>query len=113
MSRQKQQTPDFEAALAELEAIVQRLEQGELSLEESLRQFERGVVLTRNCQKALQQAEEKVRVLGPRRLEEIVNGVVEADIPWKDALLDAISPKDLVARSPQQTVDAIVARARG
>ena len=57
--------------------------------------------------------EEKVRVLGPRRLEEIVNGVVEADIPWKDALLDAISPKDLVARSPQQTVDAIVARARG
>ena len=63
MSRQKQQAPDFEAALAELEAIVQRLEQGELPLEESLRQFERGVVLTRSCQKALQQAEEKIRVL--------------------------------------------------
>ena len=63
MTRQKQATPDFEAALAELETIVQRLEQGELSLEESLRQFERGVVLTRSCQKALRQAEQKIRVL--------------------------------------------------
>jgi len=64
VTRQKQQaTPDFEAALAELEAIVARLEQGDLPLEESLRQFERGVVLTRSCQKALQQAEEKIRVL--------------------------------------------------
>ena len=63
MTRQKPATPDFEAALAELESIVQRLEQGELSLEESLRQFERGVVLTRSCQKALRQAEQKIRVL--------------------------------------------------
>ncbi len=63
MTRQKQATPDFEAALAELETIVQRLEQGELSLEESLRQFERGVVLTRSCQKALRQAEQKIKVL--------------------------------------------------
>ena len=60
---QKQATPDFEAALAELESIVARLEQGELPLEESLRQFERGVVLTRLCQKALSQAEQKIRVL--------------------------------------------------
>jgi exodeoxyribonuclease VII small subunit len=63
VSRQKQQAPDFEAALAELEGIVQSLEQGELPLEESLRQFERGVVLTRSCQRALQQVEEKIRVL--------------------------------------------------
>jgi exodeoxyribonuclease VII small subunit len=63
VTRTRTATPDFEAALAELEAIVQRLEQGELSLEESLRQFERGVVLTRSCQKALQQAEQKIRVL--------------------------------------------------
>jgi exodeoxyribonuclease VII small subunit len=41
LTRQKSATPDFEAALAELEQIVERLEQGELSLEESLRQFER------------------------------------------------------------------------
>jgi exodeoxyribonuclease VII small subunit len=49
--------------LAELEQIVQRLEQGELSLEESLRQFERGVELTRGCQKALRQAEQKIQIL--------------------------------------------------
>jgi exodeoxyribonuclease VII small subunit len=63
VTRQKQATPDFEASLAELEAIVARLEQGELPLEESLRQFERGVALTRACQKALGEAEKKIRVL--------------------------------------------------
>lgn len=54
---------DFEGSLAELEAIVDRLEQGELSLDESLRQFERGVQLTRVCQAALKQAEHKVEIL--------------------------------------------------
>ena len=55
--------PDFEASLAELEGIVEKLEQGELSLEESLQQFERGVQLTRQCQTALTQAEQKVEIL--------------------------------------------------
>jgi exodeoxyribonuclease VII small subunit len=54
---------DFERSLSELEAIVEQLEQGELSLDESLRQFERGVQLTRLCQGALKQAEQKVEVL--------------------------------------------------
>jgi len=63
LTRLKTATPDFEAALAELEQIVERLEQGELSLEESLRQFERGIELTRNCQKALRQAEQKISIL--------------------------------------------------
>lgn len=55
--------PDFEKSLAELEQIVERMEQGELSLDESLKQFERGVALTRSCQSALQQAEQKVAIL--------------------------------------------------
>lgn len=55
--------PDFEASLAELEAIVEKLEQGELSLDDSLKQFERGVQLTRICQAALAQAEQKVEIL--------------------------------------------------
>jgi exodeoxyribonuclease VII small subunit len=55
--------PDFEKSLAELEQIVDRMEQGELSLDESLKQFERGVALTRSCQTALQQAEQKVEIL--------------------------------------------------
>ena len=46
--------------MAELEAIVERLEHGDLPLEESLKQFERGVELTRTCQAALKQAEQKV-----------------------------------------------------
>lgn len=54
---------DFEKALGELEALVERMEQGELSLEESLRQFERGIALTRACQKALAEAEQKVQIL--------------------------------------------------
>jgi exodeoxyribonuclease VII small subunit len=53
----------FEAALAELEQIVGKLERGELKLEESLQLFERGVALTRACRKSLDGAELKVRQL--------------------------------------------------
>lgn len=53
----------FEAALAELEGLVEKMETGELSLEQSLAAFERGVRLTRHCQAALQAAELKVKVL--------------------------------------------------
>ena len=66
MTQKKQSIPDFESSLAELESIVQRLEHGELPLEESLRQFERGVALTRSCQKALRQAEQKIQVLSKK-----------------------------------------------
>ncbi len=54
---------DFERSLAELEAIVDKLEQGDLSLDDSLKHFERGVQLTRVCQAALKQAEQKVEIL--------------------------------------------------
>lgn len=54
---------DFEAALQELEELVDKMENGNFGLEESLQQFERGVSLTRACQKALSDAEQKVRIL--------------------------------------------------
>ncbi len=54
---------NFEAALAELEALVAQMEGGELSLDESLKAFERGVKLTRQCQQVLSTAELKVRTL--------------------------------------------------
>jgi exodeoxyribonuclease VII small subunit len=57
---------DFEQSMAELEAVVARLEQGEVPLEEALAAFERGVALTRACQQALTQAEQKVEVLTSR-----------------------------------------------
>ena len=54
---------NFEASLAELEALVKQMEQGDLTLEDSLAAFERGILLTRGCQAALAQAEQKVNVL--------------------------------------------------
>lgn len=54
---------DFEKALKELEQLVEKMEQGDLSLEESLKQFERGIALTRACQEALSKAEQKVQIL--------------------------------------------------
>lgn len=56
-------TPDFEATLAELQTLVERLEKGDLSLDDSLKAYERGVALTRACQEALQNAELRVRKL--------------------------------------------------
>jgi exodeoxyribonuclease VII small subunit len=57
----KQQT--FESSLSSLEKIVRRLEQGDLSLEESLKLFEDGVKLSRECQERLNQAERRIEVL--------------------------------------------------
>jgi exodeoxyribonuclease VII small subunit len=54
---------NFEESLAELESIVDLLETGDLSLEESLKNFEKGITLTRNCQTALSEADQTVKVL--------------------------------------------------
>lgn len=59
----KRKKLDYEAAVAELETLVERLEQGDISLEESLKLYERGVLLSRDCQEALQAAEQKVQLL--------------------------------------------------
>ena len=56
-------TPEFEQALQELESLIQRLEQGDLPLDEALKAFERGVALTRHCQACLQAAQQKVEIL--------------------------------------------------
>lgn len=53
----------FETAMAELEQLVVKMESGELSLEDSLQAFEQGVSLTRQCQEALTQAEQRVHQL--------------------------------------------------
>ena len=54
---------DFEKAMAELQTLVEKMEQGEFTLEESIRQFERGIELTRQCSEALKKAEQKVQQL--------------------------------------------------
>ena len=60
----------FDATLDELETIVQQMEQGELPLEEALRQYERGVQLVRAGQQKLNQAEQKVQILLAEQGEE-------------------------------------------
>jgi len=52
--------PDFESAMLELESLVEKMEQGELSLEESIAHFEKGMALSQTCQSALEQAQLKV-----------------------------------------------------
>ena len=54
---------DFEEALDQLEELVEDMENGDLTLEESLKAFEQGIKLTRECQAALSQAEQKVQML--------------------------------------------------
>jgi len=63
LPRKSKKEPDFETALTELEELVENLEQGDISLEESLKLFERGVTLTRSCQTSLKEAEQKVQIL--------------------------------------------------
>jgi exodeoxyribonuclease VII small subunit len=55
--------PSFEQALARIEKIVERLEEGELSLDESLRLFQEGVELSRRCQAVLDEAQRKIELL--------------------------------------------------
>ena len=70
---------DFEQTLAELEAIVEQMERGDLGLEESIRHFERGITLTRACQKALTEAEQKVQILLQENGAEVLTDFKETD----------------------------------
>ena len=76
---QTDKLPDFENSLAELEALVAKLEQGDVPLEEALKTFERGVALTRQCQTALRTAQQKVEVLLSRNGEETVEPFLDGD----------------------------------
>ncbi len=69
MSRKKPENLSFEEALNELETLVEHLENGDISLDDSLKSFERGVALTRSCQRALSEAEQKVSILTEKTLE--------------------------------------------
>ena len=62
--------PTLDESLVELEALVATMESGELSLDDAMRQFERGIELTRRCQKALSEAEQKVDILMQKSGEE-------------------------------------------
>ncbi|MBB72095.1 MAG: exodeoxyribonuclease VII small subunit [Legionellales bacterium] len=63
---------DFEGALEKLETLVDDMETGELSLEDSLKAFEEGIKLTRDCQKALKDAEQKVQILLEQNADQLL-----------------------------------------
>jgi len=67
--KKNQGVGELEKSLAELEALVEKLEGGDLSLEETLKYFERGVKLTRECQVTLKEAEQKVEILLNKTIE--------------------------------------------
>ena len=68
---------DFEKSLAQLEKIVSRMDAGELGLEDSLEQFEKGIELARNCQDTLANAELRVEQL-------IEKNGLQQTIPFED-----------------------------
>ena len=70
---------NFEKSLKQLETLVDKLEKGDISLEDSLKTFEQGVKLTRECQQALQNAEQKISLLSKENKE-----WVEKDISIDD-----------------------------
>jgi exodeoxyribonuclease VII small subunit len=68
---------DLEKTLQELESIVETLEDGDLSLEQSLKHFEKGVKLSRECQAALRDAEQKVKILTDGELKDFESEVAD------------------------------------
>jgi exodeoxyribonuclease VII small subunit len=70
---------ELEKAMGELETVVEQLEAGELTLDKSLKQFEKGVRLSRECQQALAEAEQKVQMLMNSELKDIGPGDLDKD----------------------------------
>jgi exodeoxyribonuclease VII small subunit len=75
---------DFESAIAELESLVKRLEDGDLALEKSLELFERGVQLSRFCHSTLEEAERRVEILNDRGEIKPAPAALVADIDDSD-----------------------------
>ena len=70
MSPAKKNTQSIESRLTELEAILEELESGDLELDQALKKFEQGVKLSRECQKTLEDAELKIKILMDNELKE-------------------------------------------
>lgn len=63
MTKKQSKLPDLEKSLAEINTLIEKMEQGELTLDQSLTHFERGITLVKHCQHILTEAEQKVQIL--------------------------------------------------
>lgn len=63
MTKKTEKLPDLEKSMAEISQLIEKMEQGELTLDQSLGHFERGITLVKHCQKILETAEQKVQIL--------------------------------------------------
>ena len=79
MSKQKK-AETFEEQLQTLELLVEKLESGELSLDEAMQSFEQGIAVARSCQKALAEAEQRVQIL-TRQGDELLSEPFDVDEP--------------------------------
>ena len=70
MSAAKKSSKSIEARLRELETILEELESGDLELDQALKKFEQGVKLSRECQKTLEDAEMKIKILMDNELKD-------------------------------------------
>lgn len=77
----KKSAPDFEQSLQTLEQLVVRMESGELTLEKALEAFEQGIRLTKECQQALREAEQKVQILLSRNGSDTLEPFHDDDTP--------------------------------
>ncbi len=91
----KRTAPQFETALAELEQLVVRMERGEMSLEDALATFERGIALARECQGALREAEQKIQLLSRVDGVEQLTPFADSTAPDADEATEADELDDL------------------
>lgn len=75
---------DFEKALNELESLVTLMEKGDISLEDSLKTFEQGIKLSRQCQEALTSAEQRVQILLGENANASLKDLNSSDLPEGD-----------------------------
>jgi exodeoxyribonuclease VII small subunit len=75
----KTKLPDIESSLEEITSLIEKMEHGDLSLEQSLASFERGITLIKHSQKILQEAEQKVQILIQKNGEEKLDDFATRD----------------------------------
>lgn len=84
MAKKEKDSINFETALGELEDIVSRMEKGDMPLEDSLAAFEKGIQLTRLCQTALKDAEQRVAILMEKSDSDELAPFTPSDVVNKD-----------------------------